>query len=99
MEEVIGTAEAKDKMISILNRKIENSESSERDISDLKAELVKQTELARKNHNNNQRLTIERDKCVQLNSCKDALIKDYQNAIKLVKLIINSFLNVCNLKN
>lgn len=56
----------------------------ERVISELRAELAKQTKLARDRHIKNQYMIIEKEKLSVLSSYKDTLIVELRNTIKLV---------------
>jgi len=72
------------KELAALRRQVKKDELSEKLVLDLKTELAKQTDLTRKNYINNQYLTIERDKLLQLSSYQETLITKYQCTIKLV---------------
>ncbi|XP_025264254.1 uncharacterized protein LOC105253047 isoform X2 [Camponotus floridanus] len=74
LEEVTCVTKAKDEVISALKEQIINNEKL---ISDLEAELSKQTEFARRY----ECLKIDKDKLLKLSSCKDTLITQYQNTI------------------
>jgi len=75
--------------LTALRRQVKKDELSEKLILDLKMELAKQTDLMRKDYINNQYLTIERDKLLQLSSYQETLIAKYQCMIKLVLSRVN----------
>jgi hypothetical protein len=77
------------KELTALRRQVKKDELSEKLVLDLKTELTKQTDLTRKNYINNQYLTIERDKLLQLSSYQETLITKYQCTIKLVLSRVN----------
>ncbi|XP_070171530.1 epidermal growth factor receptor substrate 15 homolog isoform X2 [Polyergus mexicanus] len=74
LEEVTRVRKAQDEVISALKRQIDDNE---RIISDLKVELITQTELARLN----EYLIMDKDKLSKLSSYKDTLIIEYQKII------------------
>ncbi|XP_018402157.1 PREDICTED: putative leucine-rich repeat-containing protein DDB_G0290503 [Cyphomyrmex costatus] len=76
--------EATYKKNDTMSRLMQQIENNERTITDLKTNLNKQTELARKNDIDNEYLTMEINKLSKLSSYKDAQITDYRNTIQLV---------------
>lgn len=77
LEEVTCVTKAKDEVISALKEQIINNEKL---ISDLEAELSKQTEFVRRY----ECLKMDKDRLLKLSSCKDTLITQYQNTVMLV---------------
>lgn len=92
LQDAIKTIEAKEKTIAHLTEEIKDN-FSQKVITDLRANVAEQTELARQRHLEVQYLTLEKDKLLVLSSYKDSLLNELRNAIKELQSHIGEQLN------
>ncbi|XP_014612728.1 PREDICTED: uncharacterized protein LOC106791555 [Polistes canadensis] len=77
VNEALKTIESKDELISELQEKIKKMEPLEKELTELRIDLTKQTELIRQNRLENQYLMLENDKLLVMSSHKDSQFNEY----------------------
>ncbi|KAK2576295.1 hypothetical protein KPH14_005660 [Odynerus spinipes] len=82
LHEASKTIQNKDKVISELQQENKKHESSQKLIAELRADLIKQTEVARQRLLEMQYLMLERDKLSVLSSHKDSQLNEFRDVVK-----------------
>lgn len=77
VNEALKTIESKDDLISELQEKIKKIEPLEKELTELRTDLTKQTELIRQNRLEKQYLMLENDKLLVMSSHKDLQFNEY----------------------